>query len=501
MEGQQGKAAPASHRLRAPIGRFPSAPSDVPTPPLSFATGERGGAELAGRIDFLDSGFSSHLLKSPALDSRPPEFAADPDLDPSAALLLRVSAGPASDLQPDPSPGRIAGGEGEGPTPSPIAGREGEGPTPSPIAGREGEGSTPSTQGGPIAVKGQEAQSGGAVVPKATNAVVPKAPKTLTATTAIHTSKDLAGSSRPPALTSDLRPTASRDAIAWREGESDSHEGEGSTPSTQDRGGPIAVKGQQAQAGCAVVPKAAKTLTATTAIHSSKDLAGHSRPPLLTSVLRPAASRDAIAWREGEGDSHHGEGSAPSTQDRGGPIAVKGQEAQSGCAVVPKATKISTASTAANTPKNPALDSRPPGSEFRSSTRGPLAAQPHRAGGEGGRLDPFHPGPGKTAAVPGKGNADLDKGAQDERAGRGNGDRGAASGRVGAVQEQQRQSALSSTFPRPNSQSPSLPWPGHRNQALASALAASAFSPFTFAESFTPSTGRYVGGSFAVTAP
>jgi hypothetical protein len=261
VNSQQAQAAPASPRLRS----------------------------LAS-FDFLGSeAFASHLSKSPAADSRPPELAADPELDPSAALLLRVSAASAaSDLRPDPSPSRIVG--------------------------REGEGSTPSTQdqGGPIAVEGQQAQSGCAVVPKAS-----------TASTAIHSSKDLAGHLRPPALTSDLRPTASHDAIAWREGESDSHEGEGSTPSTQDQ---ALTEGQAGAASEALVTTSS---TANTAIHTSKDPAGDSRPPEPTATpeLRLTASRDAIAWREGESDSH------------------------------PKATK---SSTAIHTSKDPAGDSRPP---------------------------------------------------------------------------------------------------------------------------------------------
>ena len=144
VKGQEDKAATASASpcLGAPIGRFPSAPSDFPTPPL-FATAERGPAGLAGGVDFLGSkAFSSQLPKSPAVDSRPPEFPADPDLDPNAALLLRVSAaGSVADLRLDPSPSRIAG-------------REGEGSTRSPIPGREGRAQRLPHQGGPIAWKG-----------------------------------------------------------------------------------------------------------------------------------------------------------------------------------------------------------------------------------------------------------------------------------------------------------------------------------------------------------
>jgi hypothetical protein len=85
VKAQQAQASPASPRLRslAPFG-------------------------------FLGSeAFASHLPKSAAQDSRPPELAADPDLDPSAALLLRVEpAQRPTDLRPTaPSsrPARRAG--------------------------------------------------------------------------------------------------------------------------------------------------------------------------------------------------------------------------------------------------------------------------------------------------------------------------------------------------------------------------------------------------------
>jgi hypothetical protein len=298
VKGQEDRAASASPRLGAPLGRFPSAPSDFPTPPL-FATAEPGPAELAGGIDVLGSeAFASHLSKAAALDSRPPELTLDPDLDPSAALLLRV--GPTTNLRLDLSPSRIAG-------------REGEGSTRSPIAGREGEGSTPSTQdrGGPIAVKGQEAQSGDAVVPKATKTFT-----ALTASTAIHTSKDLAGHSRPPLLSSDLRPTASPDAIARREGESDSHK-EGSTPSE-----PRTSRGALAVSG-AMVTRATKAFTATNTL---KDSASDSRPPVdLAPTSRSAAAGSPAACRSqapsaSRSDAEGGElgaGRAPRTSECG----------------------------------------------------------------------------------------------------------------------------------------------------------------------------------------
>jgi hypothetical protein len=112
VKGQEGIAATASAspRLGAAIGRFPSAPSDFPTPPL-FATAEPGPAERAGGVDLLGSeAFASYLPNTAGRDSRPPEDrdgfdagaldaclpelsadpTADPDADPGAALLLRV---------------------------------------------------------------------------------------------------------------------------------------------------------------------------------------------------------------------------------------------------------------------------------------------------------------------------------------------------------------------------------------------------------------------------
>jgi hypothetical protein len=160
VEAQQAKAAPASLRPRslAPFG-------------------------------FLGSeALASHLSKSPAADSRPPEFAVDPDSDPAAALLLRVSAaGSASDLRFDPQPSPIAGREGEGSTRSSVSAREGG------SASHQGKRSTPSeptTSRAPLPV-------GRAMVTTATRA--------FTATTATNTLKDSASDSRPPLLSSDLQ--------------------------------------------------------------------------------------------------------------------------------------------------------------------------------------------------------------------------------------------------------------------------------------------------------
>lgn len=94
VKAQQAQAVPASRRPRS------LAPFDLPSPPLSSTAAERGGAELAGALEGVGvEALASQLSKSPAPVSRPPEF--DPDLDPSAALLLRVSAaGSATELRP-----------------------------------------------------------------------------------------------------------------------------------------------------------------------------------------------------------------------------------------------------------------------------------------------------------------------------------------------------------------------------------------------------------------
>ena len=93
MKGQQAKAAPASPRLRAPLGHRPMAPFDFPSPPLSSRAAQRGGAELVAAPEALGAeAFASQPSEVPAPVARPAELAIDADLDPSAALLLRVSA-------------------------------------------------------------------------------------------------------------------------------------------------------------------------------------------------------------------------------------------------------------------------------------------------------------------------------------------------------------------------------------------------------------------------
>jgi hypothetical protein len=102
VKAQQAKAAPASPRLGARIGDPAGAPFDFPSLPLSSTAPERGGAGLAGALEGVAvEAFSSQLFKGTAHDSRPPELTLDPDLDPSAALLLRVgAAGATSGLRP-----------------------------------------------------------------------------------------------------------------------------------------------------------------------------------------------------------------------------------------------------------------------------------------------------------------------------------------------------------------------------------------------------------------
>jgi len=191
-------AAPASHNLSRSAGRAALAPA----PNLTEHLGATHPADLLASVDASNitgvAGITATLPHHTASEgddtvpltghipqisattrssctnphngtvnthSRPPEFAAEPDCDPGAALLLRVSAaGPASDLQPDPAPGHIAGREGLGvdngipdndgidvPHSAPASAAQ---PVPDlrltdqpgvGYAAREGEGSTPST--------------------------------------------------------------------------------------------------------------------------------------------------------------------------------------------------------------------------------------------------------------------------------------------------------------------------------------------------------------------
>lgn len=184
MKAQQAIAAPASPRLGAPIGHPPLAPFDFPGPPLSLATAERGGARLAGRADVLVAeAFASHLSKGAASDSRPPGFAADPDLDPSAALLLRVGAA-GSELRLDQ-----------------------------------------------IDYDGKEQFAQGLSAHRQGLLRLGTAALSVDGGSQLNFTKDRAGDSRPAALASDLRLSADR--FSGREGESDSQEapspGEGKT--------------------------------------------------------------------------------------------------------------------------------------------------------------------------------------------------------------------------------------------------------------------------------
>jgi hypothetical protein len=192
VKAPQAQAAPASARRGARTGHPPTAPFDFPGPPLSSTAAERGGSAPARRFDFLGvEAFASQLSKSPTHDSRPPELAADPDLDPSAALLLRV--GPAaSELHLD----RI---------------------------GHNGQEQV--AQGPPAHLEGLLRLRAAAL--------------SVEGTSQLSSTKASAGDPRPPALASDLRLSADR--FSAREAETESRTapspGEGKTQCNHHRRG------------------------------------------------------------------------------------------------------------------------------------------------------------------------------------------------------------------------------------------------------------------------
>lgn len=163
MSFLQAQAAPASPCPRAPIGHPPTAPFDIPAAPLCFETAERGGAELAGRVDVLGAeAFASQPSKAAAAVSRVPELTLDPDLDPSAALLLRVEPAGTTELRLDQ-----------------------------------------------IGHNGQDGVTEGQAAHRERLLALRAAALAVGEGSHLNFSKNPAPGSRPPALSSDLRPTAS----------------------------------------------------------------------------------------------------------------------------------------------------------------------------------------------------------------------------------------------------------------------------------------------------